>query len=61
MSDQIKVGLIIAAAILIATGGYIYFSPFQTCARNYRSEMAANDQTVEESLITRACLAQMAR
>ena len=33
MSSQVKMGLIIGAAIIIATGMWIYFSPFQTCQR----------------------------
>ncbi|MER9886821.1 hypothetical protein NKJ48_14210 [Mesorhizobium sp. M0114] len=33
MGDQAKAALIIAAAILIATAMYIYFSPYQSCVR----------------------------
>ena len=40
MSDQIKTGLFIAAAILIATAGYIYFSPYQSCMRLARDHYA---------------------
>lgn len=33
MSEQVKMGLIIAAAIVIAAAAYIYFSPYQSCVR----------------------------
>ncbi len=33
MSDTIKGALIIAAAILVATCVWVYFSPYQTCVR----------------------------
>jgi hypothetical protein len=33
MDPQITAALIIAAAILVATALWIYFSPFQTCVR----------------------------
>ena len=59
MSDQIKMGLIIATAILIATGGYVYFSPYQSCVRNVRTHFADQNETTEESLITQICLQQM--
>lgn len=41
MSDQIKMGLIIGAAIIIATGMWIYFSPYQTCIRSVQTGNAA--------------------
>jgi hypothetical protein len=33
MSNPVKVSIIIAVAIIIATGMWIYFSPFHTCIR----------------------------
>jgi hypothetical protein len=33
MSGHVKMGLLIGGAILIATGVWIYFSPYQTCVR----------------------------
>ena len=41
MTPQVKVALIIAGAILIATALWIYFSPFQSCVR-------ARTQVLEE-------------
>ena len=35
MSDPVKAGLIIAVAILLAVGLYIYFSPYHSCVRSY--------------------------
>jgi hypothetical protein len=35
MSGHVKLGLILAAAILAATAMWIYFSPYQTCVRAY--------------------------
>jgi hypothetical protein len=33
MSEQVKMGLIIGGAIIVAAAIWIYFSPFQTCLR----------------------------
>ena len=33
MNNPTKLGIIIAAAILLATGLYIFFSPYQSCVR----------------------------
>lgn len=35
MNSPVKLGLIIGGAILLATGLYIYFSPYQSCVRAY--------------------------
>ena len=35
MNNPVKFGFIIGAAILLATGLYIYFSPYQSCVRAY--------------------------
>jgi hypothetical protein len=35
MSSHVKMGLLIGAAIIIATAMWLYFSPFQTCVRAY--------------------------
>ena len=35
MNNPVKLGLIIGAAVLLATGLYIYFSPYQSCVRAY--------------------------
>jgi len=58
MTDRIKVALILAAAILIAVGAYIYFSPYQSCLRDLRGKF--NDQKVPliESVIKQMCSQQ---
>jgi len=33
MDSQVKMGLIIGAAIIIASGVWMYFSPYQSCVR----------------------------
>ena len=35
MNNQVNAGLIVAVAILLAVGLYIYFSPYQSCVRAY--------------------------
>jgi hypothetical protein len=45
MNDQIKMGLIIAAAILGATALWIYFSPYQTCVRSWKAQGGQNAET----------------
>lgn len=37
MNAQIKMAVIIAVAIVFATGLYLYFSPFQSCVREAES------------------------
>ena len=49
-SDTIKAALIVMAAILLATGAFIYFSPLRTCARALNS----NEGGVVASLCWRA-------
>lgn len=39
MSDTVKVGLIIGAAILVAALLWIYFSPYQSCVRNFTESL----------------------
>lgn len=43
MSDGVKIGLLIAAAALVATVLYIYFSPYQTCIRTLKGRGFASD------------------
>jgi len=45
MSGHVKMGLLIGAAILIATGVWIYFSPYQICVR---ATVAFYDQMMAE-------------
>ena len=35
MNSPVKVSLIIGAAILLAVGLYIYFSPYHSCVRGH--------------------------
>ena len=37
MSEPVKAAAIVAVAIMIATGLWIYFSPYQTCVRSESS------------------------
>jgi hypothetical protein len=51
MSDQIKMSLIIGSAIIVATGIWIYFSPFQICVRGWTSFYASNNKDWDEENI----------
>jgi hypothetical protein len=46
MTDTIKAGLIIGAAILLATVLWIYFSPYQSCVRAFTEN--AGDRNLAE-------------
>lgn len=35
MNDNVKIAITIAVAIVLATGLYVYFSPYQTCVRSF--------------------------
>ncbi|CAN5603446.1 hypothetical protein BH10PSE14_BH10PSE14_07620 [soil metagenome] len=37
MNNGVKIALIVSAAILLATGAVIYFSPYQTCVREMKA------------------------
>ena len=41
MNSPVKVSLIIGAAILLAVGLYIYFSPYHSCVRSYDGKYTA--------------------
>lgn len=58
MSDRIKVALILAGAILVATGAYIYFSPYQSCLRDLRGKVGEQDVPLINSIMKQMCLQQ---
>ncbi len=35
MNDKVKIAIILAVAIITATAIYVFFSPYQSCVRNY--------------------------
>lgn len=43
MSDTIKAALIVASAIVVATGLYIYYSPYHSCVRAGGGAAQASD------------------
>lgn len=43
MSDFVKGAIVVAAAIIIAVGMWIYFSPLQTCIRTVKKQGLTNE------------------
>ena len=41
MNNPVKAALIVAVAIVLAVILYIFFSPYQTCVRNYKGTLVA--------------------
>ena len=56
MTDRIKMALIVAGAILISVGAYIYFSPYQSCLRS----LHAKEQNIPliDSILRQMCSQQ---
>lgn len=46
MKNQIIAGGIVGAAIIVATGMWIYFSPYQTCVRAFTATFIEADKNI---------------
>jgi len=54
MDSHVKMGLIIGAAIIIATGMWIYFGQFQTCVRAQTTYFILLDGDASPEFLRRA-------
>ena len=44
MNDKVKIALILAVALVVAVGLYMYMSPYNTCVRGLKSGGAEDHQ-----------------
>jgi hypothetical protein len=56
MPSYVKAGLIVGVAIILATGLWVYFSPFNRCVRAFVAEFGT-----EQNLAERHCAPGMGR